>query len=122
MLVQLQRNWVVDGTPPQTVSKADQSFISLDNIRAILRRRFVLIGTCMALLLAVGLLFILTTKPMYGSTATLYLDIQNAQMVQGDGTVTSVAPLGLDDVNVNSQTVIIESEKIAIKVIKDLGL
>ncbi len=122
MLVQLQRNWAANGPLPPRDVDTEAGLLTLGNLRSIVRRRALLIAGGVLLFLLVGVLYLLTTRSMYTSNASLYLDIQNAQMAEGNGTVTSVAPLGLDDVNVNSQVVIIQSEKIAKKVIEDLGL
>ncbi len=122
MLVQLQRNWAPNGPLPPREADTEPGLLTLGNLRSIARRRALLIAGGVLLFLLIGFVYLLTTRSMYTSNASLYLDIQNAQMAEGNGTVTSVAPLGLDDVNVNSQVVIMQSEKIAKKVIEDLGL
>jgi succinoglycan biosynthesis transport protein ExoP len=122
MLVQLQKNWPAESPSPQYVAEADAGLLSVANILAILRRRALLIGAAVAAMLAVGVLYLATTKPMFNSTALVYLDIENAQTFDGrDPNPPGMQP-SLTDVDVNSQLQIIRSEKIALKVIKQLGL
>jgi polysaccharide biosynthesis transport protein len=120
MLVQLQKNWPAD-TPPQP-PEAETGLLSVENLLAILRRRALLIGAAVVAMLMVGVLYLATTKPMFGSTALVYLDIENAQLVDGNSANPSALPVSIDDVDVNSQLEIIRSEKIAISVINQLGI
>jgi succinoglycan biosynthesis transport protein ExoP len=122
MLVQLQKNWPAESPAPQHVAEADAGLLSIANILAILRRRALLIGAAVAAMLVVGVLYLATTKPMFNSTALVYLDIENAQTFDGSNPNPPGMQPSLDDVDVNSQLQIIRSEKIAMKVIKQLGL
>ena len=122
MLVQLQKNWPADTPPSQPPAEADAGLLSVANLLAILRRRALLIGAAVAAMLVVGVLYLVTTKPMFGSTALVYLDIENAQLMDGNNANPSGMPASLDDVDVNSQLQIIRSEKIALRVIQQLGL
>ena len=122
MLVQLQKNWPADTPPSQPPAETQAGLLSVENILAILRRRALLIGAAVAAMLVVGLLYLITTKPMFGATALVYLDIENAELVDGNSASPSVLPVSIDDVDVNSQLEIIRSEKIALAVIKQLGI
>jgi succinoglycan biosynthesis transport protein ExoP len=122
MLVQLQKNWPAESPAPQHVAEADAGLLSIANILAILRRRALLIGAAVAAMLVVGVLYLATTKPMFNSTALVYLDIENAQTFDGSNPNPPGMQPSLDDVDVNSQLQIIRSEKIALKVIQQIGL
>ncbi|MEQ1941762.1 polysaccharide biosynthesis tyrosine autokinase [Mesorhizobium sp. VNQ89] len=122
MLVQLQKNWPAETPPPSSPVEAEAGLLSIANLLAILRRRALLIGIAVAAMIVVGLLYIVTTKPMFDSTALVYLDIENAQLVGGNEQNTSGTPASLSDVDVNSQLQIIRSEKIALSVIEQLGI
>ena len=115
MLVQLQKNWPADTPPSQPPAEAESGLLSVANLLAILRRRALLIGAAVAAMLVVGVLYLATTKPMFGSTALVYLDIENAQLMDGNSANASGMPATLDDVDVNSQLQIIRSEKIALQ-------
>ena len=119
MLVQLQKNFAADARQPRAVEEA--GLLSIVGILAILRRRALLIACSVVAMMVVGVLYLATTKPMFGSTALVYLDIQNAQVIEGNGSASGMKT-GLDDVDVNSQLQIIRSEKIATSVIEKLGI
>src|SRR5689334_16377756 len=121
MLVQLPKNWPAESPAPQPSSEADAGLLSIANLLAILRRRALLIAAAVAAMLVVGVIYLATTKPMFNSTALVYLDIENAQTFDGSNPNAPGMPT-LDDVDVNSQLQIIRSEKIALKVIRELGL
>src|SRR5690242_5959752 len=118
MLVQLQKNWPAESPAPQPSAEADAGLLSVANILAILRRRALLIGVAIVAMLVVGVIYLATTKPMFNSTALVYLDIENAQTFDGSNPNPPGMQPSLDDVDVNSQLEIIRSEKIAIGVIK----
>jgi succinoglycan biosynthesis transport protein ExoP len=122
MLMELQKNWSPNASPHASTSDASGGILSVSGLLALVRRQIKLIAVCILATVLLGLVAIVTTKPMYEATAALYMDIQNAQLAEGGNNATSVAPLGLGEANVNSQLVIIKSEKIAIKVIKDMKL
>lgn len=122
MLVQLQKNWPAESPPPHTQADAESGILSVDNIVAILRRRALLIGAALAAMLVVGLAYLVTTKPMFDSTALVYLDVENAQVIGSNDSNASGMPPSLSDVDVNSQLQIIKSEKIALAVIEQLGI
>jgi len=122
MLVQLQKNWHAESPPPHPQAEAESGILSVDNVVAILRRRALLIGATLAAMLAVGLGYLVTTKPMFDSTALVYLDVENAQIIGGNDSNASGMPPSLSDVDVNSQLEIIKSEKIALAVINQIGI
>lgn len=122
MLVQLQKNWPADAPAPRPSTEAEAGLLSVDNLLAILRRRALLLAVAIAAMLVVGFLYILTTKPMFGATALVYLDIENAQVAGSSDASVPGMPASLSDVDVNSQLQIIQSEKIALSVIEQLGV
>lgn len=122
MLVQLQKNWPAEAPKPLPPAEGEASLLSVANILTILRRRALLIGAAVVAMLAVGLVYLATTKPMFGSTALVYLDIENAQVAGSNEQNVAGLPPALSDVDVNSQLQIIQSEKIAIAVIQQLGI
>src|SRR5690606_28242498 len=122
MLVQLQKNWPAESPRPQPSAETAADLLSIANLLAILRRRALLIGAAVAVMLVVGVIYLITTKPMFNSTALVYLDIENAQTFDGRNPNPPGMQPALTDVDVNSQLQIIRSEKIALKVIKQLGL
>jgi succinoglycan biosynthesis transport protein ExoP len=119
MLVQLRKNWPAQ--TPQPPAETDPGLLSVASVLGILRRRAPLIGAAVAAMLVVGFLYLATTKPMFGATALVYLDMENAQ-VAGNEPSTSGMPASLSDVDVNSQLQIIQSEKLALSVIEKLGI
>ncbi len=122
MLVQLQKTWSADPPAAKPAGETYADLLSLENLLAILRRRALLIGATVGAMLMVGVLYLATTKPMFGSTALVYLDIENAQMPDGSRPNANGVPTRPDDVDVNSQLQIIRSEKIALSVIRKFGL
>lgn len=119
MLVQLRKTWPAQ--TPQPTADADLGLLSVASVLGILRRRALLIAAAVAAMLAVGVLYLATTKPMFGSTALVYLDIENAQ-IAGNQPSPAGMPASLSDVDVNSQLQIIQSEKLALAVIEKLGI
>jgi succinoglycan biosynthesis transport protein ExoP len=122
MLVQLRKNWPADQPAPKPDGEADPGLLSTASLLAILRRRALLIAAAVAAMLLVGVGYLATTKPLFGSTALVYLDIENAQMLDTNRSNPTGVLARPDDVDVNSQLQIIRSEKIALQVIEQLGL
>lgn len=122
MLVQLQKNWPADPPIPGPSPESLSDLLSMENLVAILRRRAKLVAAVVAAMLVVGVVYLATTRPMFGSTALVYLDIENAQTLDGSRPNVNGVLARPDDVDVNSQLQIIKSEKIALRVIGQFGL
>jgi len=92
----------------------------IDQLTGFVRRQHLVFSIVPAATIAVGVLYLFITPAQYTATATLLIDssplrvLQNQQQQLGD--------IPLDTVQVGSQVEILGSEKIALSVIKDLGL
>jgi succinoglycan biosynthesis transport protein ExoP len=84
-----------------------------------IRRRFPLIAAVMALVVGMAVVYILTAPPRYTAEARLIVDPSRTQLPRQQ-TAANDAPI--DPILVESQVEILQSEKIALSVIKDLHL
>jgi len=92
----------------------------IDQLTGFVRRQYQVFAIVPAAAVALGALYLFITPAQYTATATLLIDssplrvLQNQQQQLGD--------IPLDTVQVGSQVEVLGSEKIALAVIRDLGL
>ena len=110
---------------PQSL-QTDDSIAALipspaDTFKSILdftRRQYPVIVFAMAVSLALGLLYVLTTPPSFTASTTMIIDTKKVQLFQQ----TMLSDLPIDPSTVESQVEILKSETIALAVIKKLHL
>ena len=110
---------------PQSL-QTDDSIAALipspaDTFKSILdftRRQYPVIVFAMAVSLALGLLYVLTTPPSFTASTTMMIDTKKVQLFQQ----TMLSDLPIDQSTVESQVEILKSETIALAVIKKLHL
>lgn len=104
------------------VRRLDMLALDLPTLLKLVRRRILSILLWVALALAIGAIYILTTTPLFTSTASILLDGRNTQVFDHGNRPSTYLDLGLDSPNVDSQVEIMQSEAVAVSVIKELGL
>lgn len=94
--------------------------LDLDRLLSILRRQGSAIGLCALIGLLCGVLVLLATPAKFTSTTNLLIDGKRNQARAEWG--ASLAELSFDSGAIDSQVEVIKSEKIALQVIRKLGL
>jgi succinoglycan biosynthesis transport protein ExoP len=88
----------------------------------VLKRQRRLVLKVAAGTLGVALLFIVTSIPQYTAESDILVDTRNTSKILDERVAMTPNDLGLDTSSVDSQVEILKSEKIAVAVIKELGL
>jgi succinoglycan biosynthesis transport protein ExoP len=88
--------------------------------QALIWRQLPVMAVIFALAIALGVLFVLTTPPRYTATGSLIIDSRKSQLLQQQTPVGVDLPV--DSATVDSQVEILNSESVALSVIKDLRL
>jgi len=107
--------------PADTDQGQPTSVINLSMIRGLLfRQRMILIGV-IATALVLGLVVTLLTKPVYQSTATVRIDPNGANIVEGQDLAPTVAT---NEINryMQTQGTVITSQRMALEVVDSLKL
>ena len=107
--------------PADTDQGQPTSVINLSMIRGLLfRQRIILIGV-IATALVLGLVLTLLTKPVYQSTATVRIDPNGANIVEGQDLAPTVAT---NEINryMQTQGTVITSQRMALTVVDSLKL
>jgi succinoglycan biosynthesis transport protein ExoP len=84
-----------------------------------LRRQYLVIALVLLCMLAIAAVYIVTSPPRYTAHAVLVIDTHKTQVFQPQ---TALGELPIDSATVDTQIEILNSEKIALSVIKDLRL
>ena len=84
-----------------------------------LRRQYQVIGFAVAIMVAIGFVYLLTTPSSYTATAMMLIDTKKVQLFQQQ---SMVSELPVDAGSIESQVEILKSENIALAVIKRLNL
>jgi polysaccharide biosynthesis transport protein len=107
----------------RTATEQASEFLSPAELYAALigfvRRQYFVIALVLLCMLALGAVFIVTSPPRYTAHAVLVIDTHKMQVFQ---LTTPLGELPIDSSTVDTQIEIINSEKIALSVIKDLRL
>ena len=109
------------GAAEQSASSAE--FLSLAELYAVavgfVHRQLSVIGSVTLVMVALGVLYILTTPSLYTGHAVLLIDTHKTQVFQ------ATSPLGdlpIDSATVDTQIEILNSDNIALSIIKELHL
>src|SRR5262249_1005700 len=120
------RNNMLQVNDPRTAPEqafAVSEFLSPAELYAaligFLRRQYSIIALVLFCMLALGAIFIVTSPPRYTANAVLVIDTHKTQVFQP---TTPLGELPIDSATVDTQIEILNSEKIALSVIKDLRL
>ena len=89
------------------------------SILDFLRRQYRVIALAVAIVVAMGFIYLLTTPPSYTATATMLIDTKKVQLFQQQ---SMFSDMPIDASAVESQVEILKSENIALAVIKKLNL
>ncbi len=114
------RRYLVE-TPP-SIPEGENYSVDLREIAQILRRRrWIVIGTTLALLMA-AILFVLIATPRYTATSTVLIDPQRSSVIDSNSSQTATSKFATDDATINSQVSLIQSVTVLERVVKDLKL
>ena len=93
---------------------------TLQSILGFFWRQYIVICSATLVMVAIGLVYIVTDPPGYDATATVLIDPANVHLFQQQQSMFSDLPI--DTGTVDSQVEIVKSENIALSVIKQLHL
>lgn len=100
---------------------ASESMISLATIRGLIfRQRLVLVGI-ISIVLVIALAFTLLTRPLYKASATVRIEPEGVNIVEGQDLAPSV-PGNQIDMYMNTQAAVIKSKRMAYTVVDALKL
>ncbi|MEH2622675.1 succinoglycan biosynthesis transport protein ExoP [Bradyrhizobium sp. AZCC 1719] len=121
----LQRNsdlpYVVPDEPPVRPAESWQyPTVDLREMGRILRRRYRLVVLPVAVLLGLALTYLMLTTTLYTATSTVLVDPRRANVVETNQSVLS--NFGTDDATIESQTLLIQSVAILVRVVGKLKL
>jgi len=102
-----------------TVSEFAALVEALESFAGFVRRQFPVILFVLLLILAVVAVFLFTTPPRYTAQAKLLIDSRKVQLFQQQSVLGEIP---VESATVESQIEILQSENIALSVIKDLHL
>lgn len=105
-----------------SVDEADRiqdSTVSLQSILDFVSRRYREVGIAAAIVVVLGIIYLLTATPSYTASASMIIDTNKAQLFQQQSMVND---LPMDASAVESQVEVLKSESIALAVIKQLHL
>jgi capsular exopolysaccharide synthesis family protein len=105
------------GGEPRTASSKDQ-YIDLVGVFRILRRRWTLIASILALAIMVAAIYVSTTSQRYTASSLLLFNVRAAEPFQQRGYPNAAA----DSAYVDSQVEVLKSEAIARSVVRNLNL
>jgi uncharacterized protein involved in exopolysaccharide biosynthesis len=115
----LERTWPANVVQPRLQQERDSGFTSFADIVAFLRNNLFPIGLFVALGLLVAQIYVATTEPTYTATAEVLITPKLPASLQVQ---PSEINLSLDTAQIESQIVVLQSEKIAKLVIDRLDL
>jgi polysaccharide biosynthesis transport protein len=104
---------VISQTPPQPFSAGEG--VGLAEFAAILRRRWWVIAASVVVFMALGMVFLAVTKPIYSASTQVFVDPRNRAAFTIEGTGSGA---GYDPNLVDSQIVLIESDTVLRRVIE----
>ncbi|WP_213288944.1 AAA family ATPase [Bradyrhizobium sp. sGM-13] len=121
----LQRNsdlpYVVPDEPPVRPAESWQyPTVDLREMGRILRRRYRLVVLPVAVLLGLALTYLMLATTLYTATSTVLVDPRRANVVETNQSVLS--NFGTDDATIESQTLLIQSVAILVRVVGKLKL
>ena len=112
-----------DVQPPQDIDRiADLIPSPADTFKSIsdfVRRQYPIIGFVLAIAIALGFVYVMTTPPSFTATTTMMIDAKRVQLFQQNSLISD---LPVDAATVGSQVEVMKSETIAQAVIDKLHL
>ncbi len=114
-----QRTIPLNGVLPREKDDSD-SFIDLDRLLAAILRRAGLITLTAAIFVILGIAYLVFTTPIYTSMTQILLDENLSRFAQEEQ--TSVQGKQQADTQISSAVEILKSNKLALRVVDDLGL
>ena len=111
---------IPDEPPGQPVKGWQYPNVDLREMGGILRRRYRLVVLPPATLLALALVYLLFATTLYTATSTVLVDPRRANVVETNQSVLS--NFGTDDATIESQTLLIQSVAILVRVVDKLKL
>ncbi len=112
-MLQINRSPLLNSEAKQEASATYVNFV------AFLRRQFPIIASSTAILIILGLIYVMTAPPGYTAQATMIIDTRKISLFQQQSIVGDIP---VDSATVESQVEVLRSENIALAVIKDLHL
>ena len=103
----------------ESPAEAATSSETFQSVLAFVRRQYRIIGLAVALTIAAGIIYILTTPPSFTATATMIIDTKNTRLFQQQ---SMFSEMPIDAGTVESQVEILKSETVGLAVIKQLHL
>jgi len=102
------------------MTETGNAFIGMyDNFRKVIGRQLPLVGLIIGCCLALGLLYLLFTPPLFTATGTMLIDTRKVQLLQQQSVLGDIA---LDAGTVQTQVEVLKSENISRAVIRKLNL
>jgi len=111
---------IPDEPPGQPVKGWQYPNVDLREMGRILRRRYRLVVLPPATLLALALVYLLFATTLYTATSTVLVDPRRANVVETNQSV--LTNFGTDDATIESQTLLIQSVAILMRVVGKLKL
>src|ERR1700685_2255839 len=112
-----------DVQAPQDIDRiADLIPSPADTFKSIsdfVRRQYPIIGFVLAIAIALGFVYVMTTPPSFIATTTMMIDAKHVQLFQQN---SMISDLPIDAATVESQVEVLKSETIAHAVIDKLHL
>ena len=103
----------------ESPAEAATSSETFQSVLAFVRRQYRVIGLAVAIMIAAGIIYILTSPPSFTATATMIIDTKNTRLFQQP---SMFSDMPIDAGTVESQVEIIKSETVGLAVIKQLHL
>jgi polysaccharide biosynthesis transport protein len=117
----LSRGAIIDHAEGDGVTEASASMSSvIEQLRGFARRQYQIFVSVPIAAIALGLLYLLITPALYTASTTVLIDGNALRALQNQPQPLGDVPL--DTIQVGSQVEILASDKIALAVIRDLGL
>jgi succinoglycan biosynthesis transport protein ExoP len=93
--------------------------LSFERVTDVLRRQWPIIAVCVGVSLALVIVYLATTQPMYTANARIMMDTRQAQVLDKDSNASSAL---IDTGYVDSQVEIINSDDLILSVVRRLKL
>lgn len=114
--------YIADDTGPAPISSPSTKFFDIAQVRGVLWRQRFVVGGVIAICLVLGLVATLLMKPMYQARSSVRIDLQTAQIVEGQDLTN--APIAANEFPryLNTLARVIKSHSMALRVADQLRL
>jgi exopolysaccharide transport family protein len=99
-----------------------QPTVDLREMTLILRRRWRLVAAVPIGLLAIALIYLITTVTLYTATSTVLVDPRRSTAIESNQAAMQMSNFGTDDATIESETLLIQSIAILQRVVEKLKL